>query len=167
MFVNDLLKLAKIQEEDVILEKSNFSLIETINENIEQHRILTQQRNLQIKLESNGICTIEADRKKIHQVISNLISNAVKFASNGDIYIDLNQKNGAIFCSITDMGIGIPSRDLERIFDRFFHGKHSAKGSGIGLTIAKAWIEAHGGKIWAESEGEGKGTKVTFTLPVG
>jgi signal transduction histidine kinase len=55
---------------------------------------------------------------------------------------------------------------LGRIFDRFYKVDPGSKGSGIGLTIAKAWVEAHGGEIWVESEGEGKGTKVTFTVPV-
>jgi signal transduction histidine kinase len=68
--------------------------------------------------------------------------------------------------SVTDTGIGISPKDVTRIFDRFYHGSRSNKGAGIGLTIAKAWVEAHGGKIWAESEGEGKGTKITFTLPI-
>jgi len=66
---------------------------------------------------------------------------------------------------VRDTGVGISANDLPKVFDRFYSGKNSPTGSGLGLTIAKAWVEAHDGKIWAESEGEGMGTTVTFTLP--
>ena len=109
---------------------------------------------------------IYGDHEKLSQVLSNVLSNAIKFSDGGTIEIRMESSGRDWTISIHDEGRGIPAAHLEQIFERFFQGRHAAKGSGIGLTIAKAWVEAHGGKIWAESEGEGKGATVTFTLPV-
>ncbi len=110
---------------------------------------------------------IKGDRDKLELAFGNILSNAAKFTDHGHIRINIGTTATHLEVSVLDTGPGIPANELPHIFDRFFQGKtkRNSKGSGIGLTIAKAWVEAHGGKIWAESEGEGKGATVTFTLP--
>ncbi len=128
---------------------------------------MAKQKGLDLVFQEIVIADVEVDQEKIRQVISNLLSNAIKFSEHGAIKIHLKSTSRDYIVSFVDEGCGIPPGDIERIFDRFHQGCHAQQGSGIGLTIAKAWVEAHGGKIWAESDGEGKGTTVTFTLPVG
>jgi signal transduction histidine kinase len=165
-FVGDLLSVAKIQEGDLTVDKDSIDLSQLVRTAAEPYFPLAAQKGIAIHLELNGAFKIEADAEKIQQVLSNLLSNAIKFSDKGEITINLCEGKEKISCSVEDQGCGIPPQHLNRIFERFFQGSKSSRGAGIGLTIAKAWVEAHGGKIWAESEGEGKGTKVTFTLPV-
>jgi len=109
------------------------------------------------------------DSTKIEQVLSNLFSNAIKFTDHGSISLTLLRQQHEAHIIITDTGAGLRADEIPRIFDRFYQGEagRRKKGTGIGLTLAKNWVEAHGGKIWAESAGEGQGTVVTFTLPIG
>jgi signal transduction histidine kinase len=101
------------------------------------------------------------------QVLSNLLGNSIKFTpEGGSIRIRVSRKDDQVVVSVADSGIGISATDLPHVFDRFWRADgSSAKGAGLGLSIASGIIEAHGGKIWAESE-LGVGTTVTFALPV-
>jgi signal transduction histidine kinase len=111
------------------------------------------------------------DERKIKQILLNLLSNAVKFTPEGGrIGINAGQSDGAVEVSVTDTGIGIAPEDQPRIFEEFRQvgsdHEHKSEGTGLGLTLAKKFVELHGGRIWVESE-VGKGSKFTFTLPVG
>jgi signal transduction histidine kinase len=108
---------------------------------------------------------MEGDEAKIRQVISNLLSNATKFSDKGVIRVDLKEEKGQILCSVSDQGPGIAKENLEKVFDRFFQEKKSTRGAGLGLAIAKAWVEAHGGKIWVETSSLLQGTRINFFLP--
>jgi PAS domain S-box-containing protein len=110
------------------------------------------------------------DDKRIHQVLDNIINNAVKYSSAGtEIKISVRVVDKDMLFSVTDHGVGIPEKDLPNLFQRMFHPAHLQKmgtgGAGLGLSISKGLIEAHGGKIWIESK-EGAGTKCYFTLPI-
>ena len=112
---------------------------------------------------------IDADGIKLSIALSNLVKNALQFTeSGGHVTISMQQDTGYYKVSVADDGIGIPARDLPRVFERFFqvetHLTRRYGGMGLGLAVAKAMIELHGGRIWAESE-EGKGSKFTFLLP--
>jgi signal transduction histidine kinase len=133
---------------------------------IDQYQQSAEQKNIQIHFDCPHPISVTADEPKIRQVVSNVLSNAVKFSDGGTVRVSLTHGKGEVLCQVTDSGRGIAKKILPRVFDRFFQGQEGTKGTGIGLTIAKAWVDAHGGQIWAESEGEGKGTTVTFTLPV-
>jgi signal transduction histidine kinase len=110
------------------------------------------------------------DGARIKQVLLNLVGNAVKFTpETGKIWVRTNVENGEVQIEVSDTGPGIPAEDRERIFLEFQQvGRDAAKpqGTGLGLALAKKFVEMHGGKIWVESE-MGKGSKFTFTLPIG
>ena len=109
-----------------------------------------------------------ADRERIEQVITNIIGNAIKYSRKpGDIIVKAGKKDGNINVTVTDKGIGIPQKDIENIFLRFYRVSGSASsfsGSGVGLYISAEIIKSHGGKIWAESN-IGKGSIFHFSLP--
>ena len=112
-----------------------------------------------------------ADEDRIVQVLTNLVGNALQYTpSDGQVRISVARIGAEVQIAVHDTGVGIPSEHLPHIFDRFYRVDKSRSrargGSGIGLTIAKHLVEAHGGRIWAESEGESKGSAFTFTLPV-
>ena len=113
-----------------------------------------------------------ADEDRLVQVLSNLVGNAWQYTPEGGrVIIGAQRKDGAIQVSVRDTGIGIPAEHLAHIFDRFYRvdasrSRRSGGGSGIGLTIARALVESQGGRIWAESEGEGRGSTFFFTVPV-
>ena len=113
-----------------------------------------------------------ADEDRAIQILINLVGNAIKYTpENGDIKIFAKQLNDEIQISVRDTGVGIPPEHLEHIFDRFYRvdksrSRQNGGGSGIGLTIARSLVEAHGGRVWAESAGEGKGSIFHFTLPI-
>jgi signal transduction histidine kinase len=165
LFVHDLLKIAQIQDDAVVLNKKNIDLSNVVSDVVTTFQHLADQKNVKIVMINTQDTSVEADEAKIRQVVSNLMSNALKFTPSGSITISTNKHNNYISCTVDDTGDGISAADMKRVFTRFFHGIKSAKGTGLGLAIAKAWVEAHEGKIWAETEGEGKGTKIIFTLP--
>ncbi len=114
--------------------------------------------------------TMNIDDKRIRQVLDNIVNNAVKYSSAGtEIKVSVRTVEKDVLFSITDHGVGIPEKDLHSLFQRMFHPTHLQKigtgGAGLGLSISKGLIEAHGGKIWIESK-EGVGTKCYFTLPI-
>jgi two-component system phosphate regulon sensor histidine kinase PhoR len=128
---------------------------------------------LSIKCE-DGLPNIRADKSRLEQVLVNLIHNAVKFTKpGGEISVETEPANGGtpygdgIRFAVRDSGVGIPAQSLSRIFERFYRVDKSRTGSGtgLGLSISKHIIEAHGGKIWAESN-EGRGSVFYFVIPV-
>ena len=122
---------------------------------------------LSIKCEEN-LPNIRADKSRLEQVLVNLIHNAVKFTKpGGDISLETESINGGIRFAVRDSGVGIPTESLTRIFERFYRVDKSRTGSGtgLGLSISKHIIEAHGGKIWAESN-EGRGSVFYFVIPI-
>jgi signal transduction histidine kinase len=110
---------------------------------------------------------INADSAKIKKVMSNLLSNAIKFTKNGAITVSLIQEKEHVKVQVADTGVGLAAGDIPYVFDTFYQTSagQKAKGTGIGLAIAKLWVEAHGGVIGAESDGEGKGSLFWFKLP--
>jgi len=125
--------------------------------------------NLQSKLGDSPFY-LDADQVKLGIALSNLVKNAVQFTEpGGNVTVDVEEEDGYIKVSVIDDGIGITSKDLPRVFERFFQAEsHLTRhygGMGLGLAVAKAMIEIHNGRIWVESE-EGKGSTFIFLLPV-
>ncbi|MEE9585147.1 MAG: HAMP domain-containing sensor histidine kinase, partial [Candidatus Brocadiales bacterium] len=101
------------------------------------------------------------------RVVYNLVDNAVKYTSKGEIVVSATQKDSAVEISVKDtgMGISIPKKEYDKLFERFYQEKPRYDGVGVGLAICKAIIQGHGGSISVESEGAGKGSTFTFTIP--
>ncbi len=167
--INDILDLSKIEAGRMELAPAPFHLPTTL----ENALILVRERAtrhgiaLHIDLDPR-LGEVVGDERKVKQVLLNLLSNAVKFTPEGGrITLKASQRDGAVEISVTDTGIGIASEDQAAIFEEFRQVGSDAQrreGTGLGLTLARKFVELHGGRIWVESE-LGKGAIFTFTLP--
>jgi len=150
-----------LKEKDCVLNKI---IKDAINSIIK----FAEDKNIQIieKLPQQDV-VIKCDPEQIERVIVNLLTNAIKYSSaEGRITISLQEIEDNVKVVVEDIGRGILKEDLEKIFEPFYRVKDvNEKGTGLGLAICKKIIELHRGKIWAESEGIGKGSKFIFTLP--
>jgi signal transduction histidine kinase len=167
--VGDLEKLARYEGENIILNKTEFDLVELIKSIAMNFEKKMLDKNISISI-SNEPVEIFADKDKISQVVINLFSNAIKYAKEGgNVTLSVFVEEGKTIMKIKDTGIGIEKEHLQRIFERFYRADSSRSrltgGSGIGLTITKAIIEAHGGTIEVQSE-VGEGTEFTVRLPL-
>lgn len=166
---NNLLDLSRIENDKPLeLSKEQFDLKQTIENAISDTRsVIPADKNIQIRFESRlskASVMIEGDRERIFEVISNLLSNAIKFTEEGEVVVALDEKGGQAIISFRDTGSGIASEIYPNLFTKFT--TNSEKGIGLGLFIAKNIVEAHGGKIWAGNNTDGKGATFTFTLPI-
>ncbi|MGN7987122.1 PAS domain S-box protein [Pedobacter sp. 22226] len=165
--INGFLNVSRLESGKLLIEKTDFSLDELLKETIEETYI--SQSSHQIILNPTCEVTIHADRDKIGNVISNLISNGLKYSDNGTrIEVTCKLRDTEVEIQIKDEGIGIKPDDIDKLFERYYRvkGNHTISGFGIGLYLSAEIIERHHGKIWAESE-EGKGSVFHFTLPLG
>ena len=169
--VSNLLDLSKFDEGRFELEKQPVAVADLIHQTILKLQGFAHQEKIKLVSDvSPTLPLVEADRERLEQVLTNLIGNAIKFSeAKGQVLIKAAKVNGEMQVEVQDHGIGIPAEDLEQIFSRFYQSesgnKHSKASSGLGLHIAKKIVEAHGGKIWAESE-VGQGSIFRFTLPL-
>jgi len=108
---------------------------------------------------------ILGDPERLTHAFTNIISNAIKFTSDGSISITADARDRELLVSVSDTGTGIPDDAIDKIFDRFYKVDAASNGTGLGLSTAKAIVELHGGRIWAESK-KGEGSTVRFTVPV-
>jgi len=171
--VDDLQELSRVEAGAFHLDVapvSFSSLMETTAKRLLPH---LQQKNITLNLAlPPELPPVRVDGDRITQVLTNLVSNAVQYTpAGGAVTVSAVVTGGEMRVSVADTGVGIPPEDLPHIFDRFYRvdksrSRQSGGGSGIGLTIAKALVEAHGGKIWAESAGAGQGSVFSFTLPL-
>jgi len=132
-------------------------------------QLQSERNNLQLEnLCPADLPTVNADPSRMEQVMINLLHNAIKFTPpGGSITLSAQGAAGEVVFSIRDTGVGISAEDIPRIFERFYKADRSRSGggTGLGLAIAKHIVEAHGGRIWAESA-EGKGSTFFFSLPI-
>lgn len=170
--INDLLNVARIEEGRYIYNPILTEFEPIIESVIENHKEKIEKKKIkfEFKKPERKLPKVLVDVEKIKLVIDNLLDNALKYTlEGGSVTISLQHKEREIEFSIKDTGVGIPKNQQNRVFSKFFRGanviKMETEGSGLGLFITKNIVEAHGGKIWFESE-EGKGTTFYFTLPV-
>lgn len=167
---SDLLEVARIESNTMHLNIERLDLSEQINNAIENTRgdILQRQgNNISIEyVEPLSPIILEADRIRIFEVLSNLVGNALKFTSKGVVIIsaEQNEDGHKVIIKIRDTGTGIHPDIISRLFTKF--ASNSETGTGLGLFICKSIVEAHGGKIWAENNPDGRGATFTFTLPL-
>jgi signal transduction histidine kinase len=169
--INEILDLSKVEAGRMELELATFDLPLAIDNARTFVRERATRHGITVDLKvDERLGEFLGDERKIKQILLNLLSNAVKFTPEGGrIGINARQTNGAVEISVTDTGIGIALEDQPRIFEEFRQVgsdyEHKSEGTGLGLTLAKKFVELHGGRIWVESE-VGKGSTFTFTLPI-
>jgi signal transduction histidine kinase len=168
--INEILDLSKVEAGRMELELATFDLPLAIDNARTFVRERATKHGITLDVDVDELLgDYVGDERKIKQILLNLLSNAVKFTPEGGrIGINARKTNGAVEISVSDTGIGIALEDQPKIFEEFRQVgadyAHKVEGTGLGLTLAKKFIELHGGKIWVTSE-LGKGSTFTFTLP--
>lgn len=167
--ISDFLEFSRFEATEYKPLKSAFNIEEAINHQIEIIRPDADKKDIRISFEfpDNFVPVISVDGKLIERVIANLLDNAIKYSpSNSSITVKLADWNLEVLVQVIDTGIGISAEHFLFVFDAFYRISRDSEGSGLGLSIAKAIIEAHGGKIWVKSTPR-EGSTFSFTLPKG
>ena len=170
--VNDFLNLSRIEQGRVQFEFEKASVAALVDEAVEALKDNAVKRGLQLLWQKpEGIPEITIDKSKVYEIIYNLIDNAVKYTQKGSVSVLLSKKPKSILIAVKDSGIGISKEEIKQLFQRFGRAESGRKvntgGTGIGLYVAKYMVEAHKGRIWAESAGAGKGSTFFVELPIG
>jgi len=167
--IEDILDLSMIESGRIRMRKENIQIMEVINEALDNLRAQAERRSiiLEAKL-PDSFPMIFADRDKVLQVISNIITNAIKFTlKEGKIIIRSEEEKDSVKIEIVDTGVGIAKKDIPYVFEKFYRVERPGaekRGVGLGLSVAREIVKAHGGGIWLESE-EDMGTTVWIRLP--
>ena len=165
----ELLDLSRIESGQVQLNFENISPRKLIHSAADRMKAQVERAHLKLDVKcEDGLSNIKADKNRLEQVLVNLVHNAVKFTKpGGSITLGAEPVPGGVRCVVRDTGVGIPSESLSRIFERFYRvdSSRTGSGTGLGLSISKHIVEAHGGKIWAESD-EGRGSVFYFEIPI-
>ena len=176
--LNNLLDWSHLEEGKLTYNFEKIELNGFLKGIIEDSRFGAEQKNLKLNFEPFGAAQgrslpqeiqIEADKVKLGQIFRNLIDNAIKYTEKGFVKIQYQLKENKVLVSVSDSGQGIPKESLPNLFQKFVRVEGEEKrsvGSGLGLYISKEIVEAHHGRIWAESEGEGRGSKFVVELPI-
>jgi two-component system sensor histidine kinase BaeS len=171
--VDDLQELSRVEARAYELEVRPVDVSSLVRSVTKRLKPQAETRRIALDLElAPGLPRVLADEDRAVQVLTNLTGNALQYTPEGGrVTIAAKRIDDEVRISVRDTGIGISSEHLAHIFDRFYRvdksrSRQAGGGSGIGLTIARALVEAHGGRIWVESVGEGQGSTFTFTLPV-
>ena len=166
--VHNLLTLARLDDREIVLQRQSVDLAALACSVLEDMQVLADDKSVRLACSAAGPASVVADEQFIRQVFINIISNAIKYTPNGgavSVDVRLGKDSGAV--SVRDTGIGIRAEDIPFIFDRFYRveASRSSTGFGLGLSIAKSIVEAHGGTISIQSA-PGEGSTFTITLPV-
>jgi signal transduction histidine kinase len=169
--VAELRDLTLAESGHLKLEVEPTNLAELVQRRVSQAEVIARGKNISLRTDiTEGLPEIEADGRRIEQVVANLLDNALNHtASGGTVTVVVSPDKDDVLVSVADRGEGIPAENLPYIFERFYRvddaRSRKTGGAGLGLAIAKQMVELHGGRIWVESEA-GKGSKFSFTLPV-
>jgi len=166
--IDNILDISRINARELKMEAT--SLLKVVESTRRIIQPLAEEKGMQLEVEvPKELSLIPAASDRLQQVFTNLLGNAVKFTHEGEtVTLKVSEEDGHILVEVMDTGIGISREELPRIFDDFYRGiRVDSKGAGLGLSIAKRIVEAHGGKIWVESPcpESGMGSKFSFTLP--
>ena len=169
MLITDLLDIPRIEAGQLVREMQEVSLNGVIKQAVVGLDNVARQKGIELRIElPESSPRVYASSRRLQQVLINLISNAINYTRDGMLIVRVKEHENEIAVEVTDTGIGVPPDELPKIFDDFFRGRKAGKkGTGLGLSISKRIVEAHGGKLWAESPcpETGVGSKFTFTLP--
>jgi two-component system phosphate regulon sensor histidine kinase PhoR len=165
---NELLELSKIESGRFSLDLSPVAACDLLHSASQRMQLQAERADITLRVEcADDLPRVQVDSQRLEQVLVNLIHNAVKFTrAGGEVVLFAEPVDGSVRFAVRDTGVGIPADEVSRIFERFYRVDKSRTGSGtgLGLSIAKHIIEAHRGKIWAESI-EGRGSTFYFTIP--
>jgi len=167
--ISNLLDIPRIQMGQLVQEMTEVSLAQVIDNFVEEGSALAEQKGLRLSVHipPNLPCVYGASTR-LQQVITNLLNNAINYTDEGEVVMRVVEMDSEILVEVADTGCGISPDDMPRLFEDFFRGGNAgSKGTGLGLSISRRIVEAHAGKIWAESPctETGKGSKFCFTLP--
>ena len=167
--VEDMLLVAEIEAERLELHLAPTDLTELAAATVEDALPVAAENGIELSLDVRGSLPLEADAPRLRQVLDNLVSNALKFTpSGGSVTLSASNGDGSVRVEVTDTGIGVPQEELGQLFSRFYRASSATRraipGTGLGLVIARAIVEGHGGTISLEPREE-KGTRVIVTLP--
>ncbi len=169
--INELLDLSRIEAGKVELNLGNVRMREFVNEVVEGFQGMAQQKGLTLRAhQPEDLPVIRCDHDKLHQVLTNLVQNAIKFTpTGGEIRVELQVRDdGYLQIGVIDTGCGIPPHELDKVFEKFYRGESGSPDDprwGLGLAIAKSLVKLHGGEIWVESP-PGRGSRFCFTVPI-
>jgi signal transduction histidine kinase len=167
--VNDLLDVAKIEAGKFDLNIQEYDLTAIVHDEIQTFKPQAESKHLTINFIESGPIKVKCDKVRIGQVLTNLLSNAIKYTDSGQIDIQISERDSMVVVDVKDSGLGVSREDLAVLFSKFKQLKtfdRSRKGTGLGLVVSKGIIDAHGGKIWANSPGENLGSTFSFSLPL-
>jgi len=174
VLVNNILDFAKMEAGFFVLKKQKTSFIKIVNEAIKEVQSLAESKKIEItkQLPVEEDVTVNCDPDQIERVITNFLTNSIKYTQEGGkVSVSFEKTDNEVKLTVEDNGKGIDKENLEKVFERFYRVDQSLNrkesGAGLGLSICKKIIELHNGKIWAESEGLGKGSRFIFKLPIG
>lgn len=163
---NNILDVTRIESQNLKLNKEELNLRDVVTEVAKEYGDILQSKNadgkVRIVLQADD-AIVTADKSRITQVLSNLLANAAEFTKEGEIMVSCERKDDQAVVQVRDAGPGIDPEIMTRLFTKF--ATKSDKGTGLGLFVSRNIVEAHGGKIWAENNQNGKGATFTFTLP--
>lgn len=166
-YIQTILQISRVESRQISLHRQAVDLNQTIEEVIQQLLPIAQQKSIEIESKLEPLFTVEADPLLIHEVIMNLIENAIKYSpSKSKIHVTSLETPTGVRIAVEDNGPGIGPEDLARIFDKFYRGQNqkSVQGTGLGLFLVKYFVERHGGHVFIESKLQ-HGTTVGFELP--
>tara|TARA_B100000745_G_scaffold292473_1_gene233352 strand:+ start:11057 stop:12655 length:1599 start_codon:yes stop_codon:yes gene_type:complete len=170
--INDFLNVSRIEQGSMQYDMSDFAIHEQIADIVTELQPIADERKLKLTFKddcADASCIVHADKTKLNHIFFNLIENAIKYTEKGWVRIRIAAEHGTVRVSITDSGVGISKAQLPALFEKFVRAEGASKvnvnGTGLGLYVARQMVEAHKGKIWAESEGEGKGSTFVVELP--
>jgi two-component system sensor histidine kinase VicK len=163
------LQLARLRSSNIKFDIESINLKEVTDKAIISHKILLKEHNIIAENNIDEKITVQADMLRLTELLTNLLTNAVKYTpeKGGKIIINASKENDIITVSVKDTGIGMTKEQIDKIFDEFYkvdQTKDEMHSSGLGLSITKQIILKHGGEIWVESPGLGKGSIFFFTL---
>ena len=170
--VDVFLNVSRIETGRLDIKKSKVQLEEVLDEVVNDLTNPAKKKNIEITVQKpeNPLPIMLLDKDKIHYVFMNLVDNAIKYTPKGWINVRMSRSKSLVTIEIRDSGMGIDPNEIDKLFQKFSRAEAISRihtgGSGLGLFIARKIVEGHGGRIWAESEGDGKGSSFTFTLPI-
>lgn len=165
--VNSMLDISQVEAETMKLEFELLDLSEVVHEAVELFEPVASDKSITIQVDCEREMLVEGNLGKLQRAVANLIDNAIKFSANDSaIALSVTRDNEWVIFVCKDSGIGISQSETEKVFNRFYRcdGSRTTEGSGLGLTLCRSLIRAHGGSITLESE-KGRGTTVSFKLP--